>query len=166
MELCACKKEKIRETIKKKSKPVGGCWEWTGILGKHGYGDLRNRTPRTAHRLSYLVFNGPLIPGLVITHDCDNRKCVNPEHLKQQTYQKNSKEMASRGRNPSLFKHRDVCKRGHSLTDPENTLLIGPNKHRSCRTCRREKVIRWRASSRLKRVENRHLSSVENNDSA
>ena len=78
------------------------CWNWTGAKtasrperpnapATQGYGVFNiNRRPFYAHRLSYLVYNGPLLDGLVIDHICDNSLCVNPDHLKQVTNNENT----------------------------------------------------------------------------
>lgn len=79
-----------------------GHWLWTGPVSKAGYGLYSGFL---AHRMSYLIHKGKLIPGLVIDHKCRVKNCVNPEHLRQTTVAKN---------NEIHFKTH--CKRGHRLT--------------------------------------------------
>ena len=80
-----------------------GCWEWTGQLYPKGYGKAcvgsKKIKPKylQAHRLSYRVFKGPLIDGLVIRHRCHNRKCVNPDHLIQGTTKENFEDSVEIG---------------------------------------------------------------------
>lgn len=56
-----------------------------------------------AHRLSYLAFNGDIPEGLVVRHKCDNKCCVNPEHLEVGTQKDNVQDAIKRGR----FSYRD-----------------------------------------------------------
>ena len=67
---------------------VCDCVEYKGHIGKAGYGlDYNPETQKTvlAHRYAYYLAYGKIPEGLVISHDCNNKKCVNPKHLKATT---------------------------------------------------------------------------------
>jgi len=82
-----------------------GCWIWTGPVNVSGYGRFnwgRTRGGRcivkAAHRFSFEIANGPITEGKIILHSCDLPCCVNPDHLREGTYQDNANDMVSRGR--------------------------------------------------------------------
>lgn len=83
--------------------PADDCWEWNGTISVYGYGVIAERingvfTQYKAHRLSYEYNHGPIPDGLLICHTCDNRKCVNPQHLYSGTEADNARDKAVRNR--------------------------------------------------------------------
>lgn len=93
---------RIRQALLLKSVPIPetGCRIWQGSKMNKGYGVLciHNRH-KTAHRLSYEAFKGPIPQGLMIRHSCHNRLCIEPEHLSVGTAYDNEHDKIRAGRN-------------------------------------------------------------------
>ena len=68
---------------------LDGCWLWTGLQDKDGYGQMRrNKRPGEqkgrmvkAARFAWEMENGPMPDGMFALHRCDNPPCVRPSHI-------------------------------------------------------------------------------------
>ena len=78
---------------------ASGCWEYRGPKFANGYGQVKiDGIPTLLHRVSYEHNVGPIPEGLVIRHTCDNKPCMNPEHLETGTIQDNVQDRTDRNR--------------------------------------------------------------------
>lgn len=73
------------------------CWEWQGTtcLG-YGHVSFLGKLQK-AHRVAWYLTHGKF-PEQYLLHSCDNRKCVNPQHLREGSQQENMNDMKTRMR--------------------------------------------------------------------
>lgn len=82
-----------------------GCHEWQSTIKGTGYGSFHHDgEAQGAHRVSYQLYKGEIPKGLIVRHKCDNRKCVNPDHLILGTQTDNVRDMDERNRRRSRGK--------------------------------------------------------------
>lgn len=78
------------------------CIEHSQSVGKQRYGFIScEGKTQYMHRVVYCKHNSTTlddIKGLVVRHTCDNRRCVNPEHLLIGTQKDNCNDARVRGR--------------------------------------------------------------------
>lgn len=104
------------------NKIEGGCHEWMGYVNNHGYGNFNlNGYKQGAHRVSYSHYSGEL-GHLHVLHKCDNRKCVNPNHLFLGTHQDNMDDMMEKGRHRTV--PQDGANNGNHKLDEGDVLQI------------------------------------------
>ena len=75
------------------------CWVWKGAKYNTGYGQLVSKVwgDEYAHRWSFNYHHKQEIPeGFDVRHKCDNRICVNPDHLELGTRKQNVQDMLER----------------------------------------------------------------------
>lgn len=99
------------------------CWFWTGAAdSKWGYGSLYHEDRvHLAHRVSWMLFRGPIPEGMDVCHKCDTPPCVNPDHLFIGTRLDNMRDCSFKGRhflqkNPSRARRGEQCHKSKFIT--------------------------------------------------
>lgn len=94
-----------------------GCWLWMGADRGNGYGAMKiDGRVHSSHVVAFAIANGPQPDGTLVTHECDVRRCCNPDHLIAGTPKKNFDDMESRGRRVLALGERAGA---HKLTEAE-----------------------------------------------
>ena len=111
-------KKKARDILtrfnEKISEPdINGCINWKGTFDNKGYrvffvSKKAKRVSEHAYRIAYKLFVGEIPEELSVCHFCDNRACVNVEHLWIGTHKQNMRDMIDKGRhNPRGKKNKN-----------------------------------------------------------
>jgi HNH endonuclease len=89
------------------------CWVWTGAL-RRGYGAVwiggRRGRHVPAHRVAWELTHGMIPDGIMVLHECDNRRCVRPDpgHLYLGGHTQNMQDATDRQRMCHGDEHRRI----------------------------------------------------------
>lgn len=90
--------QRFMEKIDYTSSP-DGCWLWTASKVPEGYGHFWGSAEKLsyAHRYAAEHIGGMNVKNKIVRHQCHNKSCVNPVHLKVGTAQDNIKDSLEAG---------------------------------------------------------------------
>jgi hypothetical protein len=117
-------------------KADSGCWNWTASRTRDGYGKMSVAGKTVAsHRASWLLNHGDIPDGLFVLHECDNRLCVNPNHLFLGTTSDNMVDCILKGRHgrKKLSKDQIEYIRSYAGSSKEPAKALGISRAMFCR---------------------------------
>lgn len=87
-----------RLLLKVDTTEPGKCWEWQATLTHCGYGSFKyDGRMREAHRVAWRLLVGEIPEGMLVLHKCNNKRCINPNHLYLGDYHDNAMDRAKDG---------------------------------------------------------------------
>jgi hypothetical protein len=114
--------EKAREQFWTKVDKNGpdGCWLWIGAKHKRGYGACGAKAygDCRAHRVAWRYLRGEIPDDKELCHRCDNKLCVNPDHIFLGTHHENMLDAKAKKR------HTFGVKNPRAMLDDEKALRI------------------------------------------
>lgn len=98
----------LEQRVLKFFRKSEGCWEWSS-LSSEGYGQIKvNGRMRPAHVVMYELEVGPIPDAMEVDHQCRQRSCVRPDHLRVVTNKQNMENLSGPNRNNNSSRVRGV----------------------------------------------------------
>jgi hypothetical protein len=112
---------------------------------------------REEHRAAWVNERGPIPPSMTVDHRCENRRCLNVEHMRLLTRAENTaarsfneRKSAGSGRRTGLsnadYARRTHCANGHDWN--ETNIRVQPDGYTACRPCQADSSRRSKARYR------------------
>jgi len=124
---------RVQERAGTRWEADGDCWISAYSVASHGYAqvgwnDGQKNHMVLAHRASWEYAMGPVPLGFTLDHQCKQKTCVNPAHLRILSNYENARRTA--GRDWPLGQ----CANGH----PNSDTYTQPSGKRVCRPCKKQ----------------------------
>lgn len=117
--------------------PNTGCWLWAGAIAATGYGVYKGYAgQRRPHRITLWLETGLL--GADARHGCQQRSCLNPDHLSWGSRSDNLRDSVRDGTH--VWANKTHCPSGHEYNE-ENTRMYGGRRY--CKPCNRIQVSKY-----------------------
>ena len=130
------------------------CWEWKKGRHKFGYGQIHyGGRCENIHRVSWVIWKGPIPKGLSVLHRCDNPPCCNPDHLWLGTQAQNVMD--------AFIKRRNSAARGEASAKAKLT----ESSVRTIRAWKRQGRFSTKTLSKMFNVTTRQILSIANRES-
>ena len=150
--------ERVRFALSRILIKESGCHEFQGSIGGMGYGNMAvvlkdgKKGTRAMHRVSWEHYAGKIPEGLNVLHKCDNRKCINPDHLFIGTQKENMRDAIKKRR--FVFIEKPIGEKNVNAKLKEKDILLIKRSRETTRALARMFNVTFQAIWYIKKGQN------------